>query len=179
MRDRRHVFPLVNCNGAQLQLMICRVPSLPRTPGSVGLGLRSRPFFRLKNESIPLLPGLPLLPAPSSPSAGRVELWSASSLQLPDSSRTICTPPPLLGFRRVPRCCRGPLLLLGGGKGRWKDGAGVGEPDVWLEGEGGCAVASLARRFSALVLIGGACFGGTCGGGVFLDPDSGCDDWRV
>lgn len=82
------------------QLMIWRAPSLPSTPGSVGLGLRSRPFLRLRKANIPLLGGLaPFLIKFSYPSAGKVELLSASSLQLPVSSRTICTPPPLLILR--------------------------------------------------------------------------------
>lgn len=84
---------------------------------------------------MPLLDCLPL-PAPSKPSAGRVELWSASSLQLPASSKTICTPPPLLIFLVAPPG-RG-----AGGNGRWKDGAGGiggggGEGEARVEGEGG------------------------------------------
>lgn len=55
------------------QLMICRAPSLPRTPGSCGFGLLSRPFLRLRKESIPLLVDFPL-PLASNPSAGRVAL---------------------------------------------------------------------------------------------------------
>ena len=126
--------------------MICRAPSFPRIPGSVGLGLRSRPFFRVRNESIPPLEALPLIAAPSSPSAGRVELWLASSLQLPASSRTICTPPPLLIFRVAPRGREE------GGRGRWKDEAAPSgeEGDTLVEGDGDCVtyVPSLGSRFS-------------------------------
>ena len=43
--------------------IICRAPSLPKTPGSCGLGLLSRPFFRLKKDSMPLFLPLPLPPA--------------------------------------------------------------------------------------------------------------------
>lgn len=121
-----------------VQLMICRAPSLPSTPGSCGLGLRSRPFLRLRNESMPPLPALPFPPRLSYPSAGKVELWSASSLQGAVSSRTIWTPPPLLGLRVDPfwRGRGRENDVTGGGGGGCRsggeDGDGSGVVLLWL-----------------------------------------------
>ena len=85
--------------GPGSQLIICRAPSFPRTPGSVGFGLRSRPFF-LRKENMPLFdPDFNFALFESD----MVALWSARFVQLPVSSRTICTPPPLLIFLVAPR----------------------------------------------------------------------------
>jgi hypothetical protein len=60
----RHSYFLFICSGASAvfssisrhepQLMMCLAPSFPNTPGSCGLGLRSLPFFLLRNPNIPL-----------------------------------------------------------------------------------------------------------------------------
>lgn len=77
------------------QLIMCRNPAFPRTPASLGFGLRSRLFLPLRNPST-----LPLsLSRIAIASTGNVAVWSASEDQLPCSSSTICTPPPLLACR--------------------------------------------------------------------------------
>lgn len=105
--------------------MTCLAPALPMTPGSFGFGLRSLPRFLFKNPSILLLPpvlsNFDELVIPESVAAGAV--WSARPDQLPVSSSTICTPPPLLTLRTAG-------FGLCGGIGRLKDfeaDAGLGE----------------------------------------------------
>ena len=173
----QRVLPFISIASFQrmAQVIICRAPSFPRTPGSCGLGLLSRPFFRLKKESMPLFP-FPFASGLSTPSAGKVDLWSASSLQLPASSSTICTPPPLLVLRVAPRgrwgCC------CWAGNGRWKEGA----PCVL--GDGGRLVGASggSSRVSPTVVIASGCVTrladpSFCEGGEPPEA-SGCDSCR-
>jgi hypothetical protein len=44
----------IRTEGRQELLITTRAPSFPSTPFSLALGLRSRPFFRARNPSIPL-----------------------------------------------------------------------------------------------------------------------------
>ena len=99
--------------------MTCRAPILPKTPASLGLGLLSLPFFRdRKPSTLPLFLSFML-----TASAGNVAVWSERFDQLPLSSKTIDTPPPLLTCRRA-------AWGLYGGRGRLND---IFVGDVWLE----------------------------------------------
>lgn len=93
-------------------------PSFPNTPASIGFGLLCRPFFLLRKPNIPF--GLlcptsdepPLLLFLSSPSTSLFCIFA----QLPCSSSTTCTPPPLLAVRVPVRpcwCCCWRELLRG------------------------------------------------------------------
>lgn len=87
-------------------------PSFPNTPASIGFGLLSLPFFRLRKPNtavglcLPMVE-LPLLAFRSSDCL--VSLFR--SPQLPCSSSTTCTPPPLLAVL-VPPLPGCPLELL-------------------------------------------------------------------
>jgi hypothetical protein len=71
--------------------IITRAPSLPRTPRSSGFGLDALPLRFERKPSIPCLPF-----------EGAVVFFSARLLHEPDSSNTICIPPPPTDALLVP-----------------------------------------------------------------------------
>ena len=77
--------------------MTTLAPSLPSTPGSLGLGLLARVPLPFRNPSMPgdfwfLAPAA----AADLPSAGNVVFFSAKSDQLPVSPSVTCMPPLLV-----------------------------------------------------------------------------------
>ena len=91
--------------------IITLAPSFPSTPGSRGFGLRALPPLRLRKPSIPVGRCPPFtFAAPAFPSAGKVELLSANSDQLPLASNVTCIPPPFDALLVAPRA-RPPALF--------------------------------------------------------------------